>query len=370
MKNQLKDIIDLIEYLNLKKADEIHIRQMSGAWTTNRIYPSPGVHSFYQVDLTQDRDHRNLINIEQSIQHIQGILILYKEQDSWMKMNFTDFSQSEVLEKLDRCYLYSPPQSHKMNISRFVELIAHLRSPQGCPWDRKQSHKTLRTNILEETYEVLEAIDEGDADHLQEELGDLLLQIVLHAGIASEAGSFDFGNVVHDIYIKIKNRHPHVFGKTKVNNVSDVMTNWEAIKTKERRTKPDIGNKSILHSIPSKLPALSVAQKYQERAARVGFDWEDISPVFEKVLEEIEEIKNAKDPEELEEELGDLLFAVVNFVRWSGFDAETVLRISNKKFLKRFNYIEKTVSDNGKSLTDATLSEMDVLWNQAKRNDH
>lgn len=257
-----------------------------------------------------------------------------------------------------------------MDIARFIELIAHLRSPEGCPWDRKQTHQTLRTNLLEETYEALEAIDQDDSDHMKEELGDLLLQIVLHAQIAKENGTFDFSDVTHDVYEKIFHRHPHVFAQLDVEDVSEVMTNWENIKAHEREEKKSPNNNSILESIPVQLPALAVAQKYQERAARVGFDWESKEPVLEKVHEELDELANAENPREMEEELGDLLFAVVNLVRWSGFDAETVLRMSNKKFLKRFNFIEKKISDNGQILSDATLSEMDALWDQSKREEH
>ncbi|MCD6355726.1 MAG: nucleoside triphosphate pyrophosphohydrolase [Anaerolineaceae bacterium] len=251
----------------------------------------------------------------------------------------------------------------------FQELIAHLRAPEGCPWDKKQTHRTLRTNLIEETYEVLEAIDENSDEHLCEELGDLILQIVLHAQIASENKSFSLSEVISGVYKKIKHRHPHVFGNVKVSGVRNVMQNWEKIKEEERGGKNEEEYTSILSTIPKELPSLSVAQKYQERAARVGFDWEEISPVYRKIEEEINEVKSAKSKISLEEELGDLLFAVVNLVRWKGFDAESALRLMNAKFRRRFEFIEKTISNNGKSISDATLLEMDALWELAKKNE-
>jgi len=248
----------------------------------------------------------------------------------------------------------------------FVELIAHLRSPEGCPWDRKQTHLSLRTNLLEETYEVLEAIDADDQDSLSEELGDVLLQIVLHAQLANESGKFNIYKVIKGIHDKLVFRHPHVFSDWDVKDASSVIKNWEVLKSQEREQKDQTSRKSLLDSVPKHLPALSLAQKYQERAARVGFDWPEIAPVIEKIKEEIKEITEAQDSASLEWELGDLLFALVNLIRWYGMDAESVLRQMNQRFLQRFKFIEEKVALQGRQMTDLTLEEMDVIWEQAK----
>jgi len=248
----------------------------------------------------------------------------------------------------------------------FVELIAHLRSPEGCPWDRKQTHLSLRTNLLEETYEVLEAIDGGHPDSLAEELGDLLLQIVLHAQLANEAGNFNIYDVIMSIHNKLVFRHPHVFSDWDVKDASTVIKNWEVLKSQEREQKEQNARKGMLDSVPKQLPALSLAQKYQERAARVGFDWPDIAPVIEKIEEEIGELKEAPDAASRERELGDVLFAMVNLIRWYGLDAENVLRQMNQRFLNRFSFIEEKVFLQGRRMSDLTLEEMDESWEQAK----
>jgi len=264
-------------------------------------------------------------------------------------------------------YLFFEPESDSMSITRFIELIAHLRAPDGCPWDRKQTLLTLRTNLLEEAHEVLEAIDNNDSEGLKEELGDLLLQIVLQAQIASENGDFNLFEVINGIHKKIVFRHPHVFGTVEVEGVNGVLQNWEKWKAEERVTKNKPENISILATVPKSLPSLALAQKYQERAARVGFDWPDIAPVIEKIEEEIDEVKNASDKSSLERELGDLLFALVNLIRWHGLDAESLLRQMNERFLKRFNFIEDEVNRQGRQMTDLSLEEMDEIWDQAKK---
>ena len=264
-------------------------------------------------------------------------------------------------------YLYFEPVSEKTSLTRFVDLIAHLRAPDGCPWDRKQTLQTLRTNLLEEAHEVLETIDNCDIEGLKEELGDLILQIVLQAQIASENHDFDIYDVINGIYKKIIFRHPHVFGDVEVDGVDGVLQNWEKWKAEERENKNKSENTSILASVPKSLPALALAQKYQERAARVGFDWPEIAPVFEKIEEEIAEVKHAKGKTSMKRELGDLLFALVNLIRWYGFDAESLLRQMNQRFLSRFNFIENEVSRQGRQMTDLSLSEMDAIWDQAKK---
>ena len=264
-------------------------------------------------------------------------------------------------------FLYFRPASINASLVAFRELIAHLRAPEGCPWDRKQTHQSLRTNLLEEAYEVLDAIDRKESDALLEELGDLLLQIVLHAQIASENGDFTIFDVIGGIHKKITFRHPHVFADFEVAGVEGVTRNWENLKSQERSKKGQSAIKSILASVPNELPALSKAQKFQERAARVGFDWPAIDPVMDKFQEELDEFKNARDDQERESELGDLLFALVNVIRWYGFDAESVLRQANNRFLERFHFIEETVRLQGRKMTDLSLEEMDEIWDQAKR---
>lgn len=270
-------------------------------------------------------------------------------------------------KKFKQGYVLFRANTSSRSMLPFVELIAHLRSPEGCPWDRKQTFETLRTNLLEETYEVLEAIDSRNMASLEEELGDLLLQIVLQSQLANEAGRFNIYDVIKGIHNKIVFRHPHVFSDWDATDASTVIKNWEILKSQERVKKEHSEQQSLLKSVPRNLPALSLAQKYQERAARVGFDWPDIAPVIEKIEEEINEFKDAPDTPSRESELGDLLFAMVNLIRWYGLDAESLLRQMNQRFLVRFNFIERTVSGRGKKMTDLTLAEMDEIWEQAKQ---
>lgn len=262
--------------------------------------------------------------------------------------------------------LYLPAMAKETSFEEFQELIAHLRSPEGCPWDREQTHQTLRTNLLEEAYEVLAALDAGDSEALREELGDLMLQIVLHAQIASEFGEFRMTDVLAGIRRKIVRRHPHVFGDLQLDSADRVVRNWEALKAAERRANGEHEVKGLLEGVPKALPALSQAQAYQARAARVGFDWREIAPVVEKVREELEELLHAGDENEREDELGDLLFAVVNLARWYKVDAESALRRTNERFYRRFKYIEEKARQSGRDLHQMSLEEMDVFWEEAK----
>lgn len=262
--------------------------------------------------------------------------------------------------------LYLPPMAKETSFEEFQALIAHLRSPEGCPWDREQTHQTLRTNLLEETYEVLTALDADNPATLREELGDLMLQIVLHAQIASEFGEFKMTDVLAGIHRKIVRRHPHVFGNIKLDSADRVVRNWEALKAAERRANGEHEIKGLLEGVPKALPALSQAQAYQARAARVGFDWSEIAPVVEKVREELEELLHAGNGEEREAELGDLLFAVVNLARWYKVDAESALRRTNERFYRRFTYIEEKARQSGRDLHQMSLEEMDVFWEEAK----
>ena len=259
---------------------------------------------------------------------------------------------------------YVPALGEGTSFESFAEVIAHLRAPDGCPWDREQTHETLRKHLLEESYEALAAIDSGDVTSMREEFGDLLLQIVLNAQIASEAGHFTMTDVVKGVHDKIVRRHPHVFGDLELKDVDGVLQNWERLKEKERGGKKE--DKGLLDGVPVILPALNQAQEYQSRAARVGFDWPEIQGVLDKVCEEIEEIKQAENQEEIAAELGDLFFVLVNLARWKKVDAESALRGTNMKFKKRFGYVEQGAKAKGQSLSGMTLEQMDALWNEAK----
>lgn len=262
--------------------------------------------------------------------------------------------------------LYVPPLPQPSGMESFQETIAHLRAPDGCPWDREQTHQTLRTNLLEEAYEALEAIDRDDAEALMEELGDLLLQIVLHAQIATDEGEFRMADVIAHIDAKLKRRHPHVFGDVKVSGAAEVTVNWEEIKREERN---HADHRSMLDGVPKTLPALSQAQDYQNRVARVGFDWPDIEGVRRKIAEELRELEEAQTAEEREGEVGDLLFAVVNLARWLRVDAESALRRANARFARRFAEMERRCAEAGRVLADLTPEEQDALWEAAKADE-
>jgi len=263
--------------------------------------------------------------------------------------------------------LFVPILGRGSSLEAFQEIIAHLRAPEdGCPWDKEQTHLTLRKHLLEESYETLAAMDEEDAGKMCEEFGDLLLQIVLNAQIASESGEFTMAEVLTGIHDKIVRRHPHVFGEVEVGGVGDVLSNWESIKKEERKNKGE-GDKSLLDGLPAALPALTQAQEFQSRAARVGFDWPEIEGVLDKIKEEIDEVRATSTPEELADELGDLFFALVNLARWKKIDAEAALREANLKFKRRFRYVEKRAVESGQAMAEIGLQELDNFWNEAKR---
>lgn len=267
-----------------------------------------------------------------------------------------DFSEST-------CW-FVPALGEGTSFESFAELVAHLRAPNGCPWDREQTHESLRKHLLEEAYEAISAIDSGDFAHMREEFGDLLLQIVLQSQIANEEEKFNASQVIQGIHSKIVRRHPHVFGELKLEGVDEVLENWEKLKEKERGKKKE--GKGLLDGVPLILPALTQAQEYQDRAARVGFDWPEIDGVLDKMKEEIEEIKHAESDFELASEIGDLFFVLVNFARWKKVDAESVLRGTNAKFKKRFAYVEQGAKRQGRNLSELSLDEMESLWQEAK----
>jgi tetrapyrrole methylase family protein/MazG family protein len=301
---------------------------------------------------------KNVLLTTYPSEHVVYIVKIGKKQEGRLD-ELGDGDYSEAV-----CW-YMPPLGEGTSFESFVEIIAHLRAPNGCPWDREQTHQTLRKHLLEEAYETIAAIDSGDFNSMREEFGDLLLQVVLQAQIANEEGQFNINQVIQGIYSKIIRRHPHVFGDLKLEGVQGVLANWEKLKEQERGKKKD--GKGFLDGVPVTLPALSQAQEYQDRAARVGFDWPGMEGVLDKVKEEIEEIKNAESDFELASEIGDLLFALVNVARWKHVDAESALRQTNKKFKQRFGYVEQEAKRDGRSLSDLTLEEMDVLWTDAKK---
>ena len=261
-----------------------------------------------------------------------------------------------------------------------VALQKRLRAANGCPWDREQTHESLRPFLVEEAYEVLDAMEKGDAEKFAGELGDLLLQIVFHAELAREAGRFDIGDVIQAVHTKMVRRHPHVFGKVKAGTSAEVLKNWEQIKAEERagESKPGLGVKpaagdSVLAGVPLGLPALLEAYQLTRRAANIGFDWENIDGVLEKLEEEILELREAlrqpgksKLQGKVEEELGDLLFAVANVARFAGADPELALKRANAKFTARFQWMENKAREEGRRFAEVPRDEMEELWNQAK----
>lgn len=263
--------------------------------------------------------------------------------------------------------LYIPPVDleslEDFDLGHLVKIMDILRGPEGCPWDREQTHDSLRQNLLEETYEVLEAIELGDYDKIVEELGDVLFQVVFHSKIGSEYGEFDIRDVITGICRKMIERHPHIFGDVSVKDTNQVLDNWERIKKKE---KGMVNNTQILKDIPSILPALMRAYKVQKKAAMVGFDWDSIEGAEKKIKEEMQELKYAYEShneDKINEELGDLLFSVVNVARFLKVEPELSLKGATEKFIKRFEYIEKTTSV---PMEEMSLEEMDKLWNEAK----
>lgn len=275
---------------------------------------------------------------------------------------------------------------------RLVEIMEVLLSEEGCPWDRKQTHATLKPYVIEEAHEVCEAVDDGDMDELRGELGDLGLQIVFHAALAGRAGHFEIDDVYTAICDKLIRRHPHVFGEVDARDAGTVLKNWEEIKRLERKEKHgENGHEpSALDGIPKALPALQRAQRLQAKAARVGFDWGDVLPVLEKIREEIGELEaeiapvhnevgapvrgnQSEDPpvnhDRIENELGDLLFAIVNLARFLHVDPEQALQQTNRKFLRRFHYIEARLREQGLTPAQSNLEDMDILWEEAKKQE-
>jgi MazG family protein len=255
-----------------------------------------------------------------------------------------------------------------------VSVMARLRAPGGCPWDREQTYASLAQYLLEECYETFDAIQEadqtGDTANLREELGDVLLQVVFHSTIAAEKGDFTIDDVTEGVTEKLVLRHPHVFGEAELKTAQDVLSNWDELKKAQQKAsgKVEKPKESILDEVPLHFPALLEGQKLTKKAAKAKFDWENVEQIFDKLTEETDELKEAISKQEnIEEEIGDLLFVVVNLARKLDIDAETALKKTNRKFRQRFKFIEKELKSDGKNLEDSSLEEMDALWNKAKK---
>lgn len=273
-----------------------------------------------------------------------------------------ELDRQEDLDHLTSAYL--PPLDKPGSLASYQDIVARLRAPGGCPWDREQTHQSLRTHLLEETYEVLAALDADDMAALEEELGDLLLQVFLHAQIATEDGDFKLIDATQHVIEKLVRRHPHVFGETPVADADEVLRNWEQIKRQEKGEEAFV---SMLAGINKALPALSQAMEMQRRVARVGFDWPTAAPVIDKVREELDEFLAAPDAQRRSEELGDVLFSLVNLARWHEIDPESALREANRRFAERFARLERRAQESGQSLEEMPLAQMDALWEEAKR---
>lgn len=250
-------------------------------------------------------------------------------------------------------------------IDDLFEILSVLRGENGCPWDRVQTHESIKKNMIEECYEAVDALDRGNDKDFANELGDVLLQVAFHAQLAQERGAFDFDDVLNEICRKLISRHTHVFGSDKAGNEDEALKNWEENKKKEKHLS---SYTAALKDVPAYLPALMRAGKIQKKAAAPGFDWGDISGVYEKIDEEIAELHNAATPAEVEEEFGDLLFTVVNLGRFLKVDGETALTNASNKFIRRFEAMEKAVNDQGKELSDISAAEMDLIWKKIKKN--
>ena len=254
------------------------------------------------------------------------------------------------------------PEEYIKEFAALVEIIAKLRGPDGCPWDKKQTHTSLKEFLLAETYEVLEALDQQDALMLRQELGDLLLQIILHARIAEDNHEFDLEEVIRNINTKLIRRHPHIFADIKVNSAEEVVHNWEEIKKGERSPE-----ESILGTVPRQMPALAYSKEIQRRAAETGFDWENIDGVIEKLSEEVKEFKQSENLKQKNDEFGDIFFTLVNIARRMGIDPEASLRQANRKFFERFSFMEKLCRERGLTLGALSFDQQNALWDEAKK---
>lgn len=277
-----------------------------------------------------------------------------------------ELDRGDRFDHLSSVYLPAlQPELNRRTFAGLRGILHRLYAPGGCPWDREQTHTSLRPYLLEETYEALEALDSNDPHALAEELGDLLLQVGLHCEIAAEAGEFDYGDVFEGITSKLIRRHPHVFGDVTVRNAEDVAANWQVIKQAERSAAEEPA-RSILAGVPKSMPALAFGKSVQSRAAQIGFDWREMDGVVDKLGEEVAELRRAASPEEREEEFGDILFTLVNVARWLGISPEEALRRANQKFVRRFGAVEALARERNMNMKEAGLDALDALWNEVK----
>lgn len=290
-------------------------------------------------------------------------------QEKLVQIPLEELDHSVEVTNLTSVYV-PPTEPTQLNhmFYRLVEVIQRLRAPGGCPWDQKQTHESLREYTIEEVYELIDAIDAEDDDNIIEELGDILMHVLLHSQIGDDAGYFSIDDVVHSITNKMIHRHPHVFGNVEVDSVDDVLTNWDALKQEEKGKERE----SILDGIPKHLPSLSKAYKLQQKAAKVGFDWKEAESIWEKLAEEVTEVKDAiaeGNIDHIEDEFGDVLFVVANLMRFYKIHPEVALNRTNNKFFSRFSYVEKEAQKSGKRLEENTLEELDYYWDQAKERE-
>jgi len=309
---------------------------------------------------------QDILSEEYPVDHpLEIFMDVPENQQNLLTIKLAELSQQDhYLEKA--LWIRIPPLPESRSFEYFQNIVAILRAPNGCPWDRKQTHQSLRDDFLQEAYELLEGLDRNDIEMISEELGDVLLHIVMQAQIAQENNEFNMGDVLAKISEKLIFRHEHVFGNPEKLSSDQVLNRWEKVKNLER--EKDHKEQGLLDGISKAMPALSMAYSYQKRAARVGFDWESIDGVWDKLYEEIEEFKRANTPEERAEELGDILFTLVNLARWSKIDPETALRNSNLKFHDRVQYVETKARELGKNLFDMPMSEKDQYWDEYKES--
>lgn len=289
-------------------------------------------------------------------------------QESIRKIKLYDLDRQEDIDYLTSIYIPKKVEEVK-DFQDLVDTVATLRGENGCMWDLEQTHSSLKRGLIEECYEVIEAIDEDDDEKLVEELGDLLLQVVFHAQIGKEDGYFNVNDVVSGITNKMIERHPHIFGDVKVGSTEEILDNWDQIKAKEQSLKSYTDE---LKHVPKCLPGLIRAEKIQKKAGKVGFDWNDVEPAMDKVTEELQEIKDvykSKEVSKIQEEVGDLIFATVNVARLLDIDPEFAVNYTIDKFISRFQFIEETGIENGKNLKDMSLDEMEILWSEAKKHE-
>ena len=291
------------------------------------------------------------------------------EQKTVVEMPLYELDRDSYADHLSTLYV---PPIDSLSALRLPETLRYIimrlrREPDGCPWDRQQTHQTLTRHVLEEAYEVVEALDENNMEHLAEELGDLLLQVYLHAEIARQEGDFSIGDVFEHVNAKLLRRHPHVFGDTKVSNAGQVVQNWEEIKRQERiNAGKDVQNEGAIRDVPLASPSLVMAQEYQKRAARTGFEFRKIEDVYAKLTEEVQELQRAATKEEQKDEVGDLLFMAAKIARWHNIDAEEALRQANRKFRRRFQAMETLAREQGRDMPSFNDQEWHELWQKAK----